>query len=173
MLWPCAAEIGRAARRRPLRCVIVRSTVSDPGEFLEVYVGKRAGWIEVRGLPLIHDETVDEWGTLVRGYFMTGPPAPGGGGSTSGTINSLCAVHDACFSQAGLDTSVNVGTSGSSLTSIQVAAAKGCNQALYEGARRHPDAPGSTALQWWLTQGGKTKPFVGFYILYPGTAAKP
>jgi CHASE3 domain sensor protein len=30
---------------------------------------------EVRGFPLIHDKTVDEWGTQVRGYFMTGPPA--------------------------------------------------------------------------------------------------
>ena len=29
----------------------------------------------VRGLPLIHDKTVDEWGTEVLGYFMTGPPA--------------------------------------------------------------------------------------------------
>jgi hypothetical protein len=105
--------------------------------------------------------------------FSTNYCGPGGGGSTSGTINSLCAVHDACFTQAGLDASVNVGTSGSSLTSTQAAAAQGCNQALYEGARRHPDAPGSTALQWWLTQGEKTKPFVGFYILYPGTAAKP
>jgi len=105
--------------------------------------------------------------------FSTNYCGPGGGGSASGTINSLCAVHDACFTQAGLDASVNVGTSGSSLTSAQAAAAQGCNQALYEGARRHSDAPGSTALQWWLTQGEKTKPFVGFYILYPGTAAKP
>jgi len=29
----------------------------------------------VRGLPLIHDETVDEWGTQGPGYFMIGPPA--------------------------------------------------------------------------------------------------
>jgi hypothetical protein len=31
--------------------------------------------IGVRGLPLIHDKTVDEWGTAVLGYFMIGPPA--------------------------------------------------------------------------------------------------
>jgi hypothetical protein len=31
--------------------------------------------VEVCGLPLIHDKTVDEWGTAVLGYFMTGPPA--------------------------------------------------------------------------------------------------
>jgi len=105
--------------------------------------------------------------------FSTNYCGQGGGGSTSGIINSLCAVHDACFTQAKLDASVNIGTSGSSLTSTQLAAAKSCNQALYEGARRHPYAPGSAALQWWLTQGDKTKPFIGFYILYPGTAAKP
>ena len=29
----------------------------------------------VRGLPLIHDKTVDEWGTEILGYFTTGPPA--------------------------------------------------------------------------------------------------
>ena len=38
--------------------------------------GRAAGQpVEVRGLPLIHDKTVDEWGTAVLGYFMTGPPA--------------------------------------------------------------------------------------------------
>jgi hypothetical protein len=31
--------------------------------------------VEVLGLPLIHDKTVDEWGTAVLGYFMTGRPA--------------------------------------------------------------------------------------------------
>jgi hypothetical protein len=34
-----------------------------------------SGRVGVRGLPLIHDKTVDEWGTEVLGYFMTGPPA--------------------------------------------------------------------------------------------------
>ena len=29
----------------------------------------------VRGLPLIHDKTVDEWATEVFGYLMAGPPA--------------------------------------------------------------------------------------------------
>ena len=29
----------------------------------------------VRGLPLIHDKTVDEWGTEVLGYFITREPA--------------------------------------------------------------------------------------------------
>jgi hypothetical protein len=29
----------------------------------------------VRALPLIHDKTVDEWGTEVLGYFTTGAPA--------------------------------------------------------------------------------------------------
>jgi len=31
--------------------------------------------VEDRGLPLIHDKAVDEWGIAVLGYFMTGPPA--------------------------------------------------------------------------------------------------
>jgi RHS repeat-associated protein len=105
--------------------------------------------------------------------FSTNYCGPGGGGDKSGTINSLCAVHDACFDQAHLDASVNVGSGGNSLNPGQVAAAQGCNQALYEGARRHPYEPGSAALQWWLTQGDKTTPFLGFYILYPRTAAKP
>jgi hypothetical protein len=34
-----------------------------------------SGRVGVRGLPLIHDKTVDEWGTKLLGYFMTGPPA--------------------------------------------------------------------------------------------------
>jgi hypothetical protein len=35
--------------------------------------------VEVLGFPLIHDKTVDEWGTAVLVYFMTGPPANAGG----------------------------------------------------------------------------------------------
>jgi hypothetical protein len=31
--------------------------------------------VEVRGLPLNHDETVVEWGTQGFGWLMTGPPA--------------------------------------------------------------------------------------------------
>jgi hypothetical protein len=31
--------------------------------------------VGVRAIPLIHDKTVDEWGTKVCGYLMTGPPA--------------------------------------------------------------------------------------------------
>jgi len=31
--------------------------------------------VEVRGLPLNHDETVVEWGTQSCGWLMTGPPA--------------------------------------------------------------------------------------------------
>jgi len=34
-------------------------------------------WFVVRGLPLIHDKTVDEWGTEVLGYFLAGTPANG------------------------------------------------------------------------------------------------
>ena len=37
--------------------------------------GERECRGEFRGLPLIHDKTVDEWGTPLLGYFMTGPPA--------------------------------------------------------------------------------------------------
>jgi hypothetical protein len=31
--------------------------------------------VDVCDLPLIHDKTVDEWGTTVLDYLMTGPPA--------------------------------------------------------------------------------------------------
>jgi len=31
--------------------------------------------VKVRGLPLIHDKTVDEWGTRCFGGDMSGPPA--------------------------------------------------------------------------------------------------
>jgi hypothetical protein len=37
-------------------------------------VGDKKLPVEIRGLPLIHDKTVDEWGTAVLGYFLTGAP---------------------------------------------------------------------------------------------------
>jgi hypothetical protein len=36
---------------------------------------ERKTLVGVRGRPLIHDKTVDEWGTAVLVYFMTGRPA--------------------------------------------------------------------------------------------------
>jgi hypothetical protein len=36
---------------------------------------ERKTLVGVRGRPLIHDKTVDEWGTAVLGYFMAGRPA--------------------------------------------------------------------------------------------------
>ena len=41
------------------------------------------GGLKVRGLPLMHDKTVNEWGTAALGYFMTGPPARSSAGNTA------------------------------------------------------------------------------------------
>ncbi len=45
------------------------------------------------------------------------------------------------------------------------------NQALYDAARNHPDAPESKAVQWWMANRGHLPG--GAYILFPGTEAKP
>jgi RHS repeat-associated protein len=94
---------------------------------------------------------------------------PGGAGPTTGVPNGLCYVHDRCFDRAGLDANSNT-PGGPGMTSSQMKAAKACNQGLYNGARSNPNARGSKALQWWLTNGAQV-PFR--YILYPGTEAVP
>jgi len=52
----------------------------------------RALPVKWRGLPLIHDKTVDEWGTPtpIFGYLMTAPPAPS---SSCFMIASLSVPH--------------------------------------------------------------------------------
>jgi len=60
---------------------------------------------------------------------------------------------------------------GTAMTTAQAAQAKQCNQALYDAARNHPDAPGSKAVQWWMVNGSHLPG--GTYILYPGTEAVP
>jgi hypothetical protein len=72
-------------------------------------------------------------------------------------MNGPCATHDTCFDNAKIDASGNV-SGGPNWTLPQAAAAQTCNQALYNAARSNPNAPGSKAIQWWLTH-GDTTPF--------------
>ena len=93
---------------------------------------------------------------------------PGGGGSPNGGLDPACQAHDNCYATAGLSASSN--GSGASLTLDQAAAAQGCNQALYDAARGHPNQlNGSAPLRQWLTKGDQ----VPFGHLAPGTEAKP
>jgi hypothetical protein len=98
---------------------------------------------------------------------------PGGGGSSMGGLDPACKVHDACYAAApggGISASNNF-SGGTPMTSEQVKQAKRCNQALYDAARNHPDAPGSRAVQWWMVNGSHLSG--GLYILFPGTEAVP
>jgi hypothetical protein len=92
----------------------------------------------------------------------------GGAGATTGPVNGPCAAHDKCFEQAGLSADSNA---GGTLTLEQAAAAQACNQGLYDAVRMHNNAPGSKAIQLWLTNGDKV-PF-GYGHLAPGTEAAP
>jgi RHS repeat-associated protein len=103
-------------------------------------------------------------------FFGTHYCGPGGSGQPNGTLDKACKVHDECFAAAGLDASVNVGTSTAALSPTQAAAAQKCNQGLYNAARANPGKTGSSSLRLWLTQSVST-PFGG-YVLYPGTQAK-
>jgi hypothetical protein len=95
---------------------------------------------------------------------------PGGGGTPNGGLDPACQVHDDCYDGAGLSAASN--GSGASLTLDQAAAAKGCNQALYDAARGNPNTlNGSAPLRHWLTN-GDLLPF-GAGHLAPGTEAKP
>ena len=102
--------------------------------------------------------------------FSTRYCGPGGAGVTTGTLDAACQTHDECYQAAGLSADSN--TSGATLSLPEAAAAQSCNQALYDAARSNPKAPGSKALQWWLTRGDRFKPF-GYQLLAPGTEAKP
>jgi len=101
--------------------------------------------------------------------FGTKNCGKGGDGSRTGPINGPCATHDDCYTNAGIDANGNF-PGGPEWTLPQAAAAQGCNQGLYNAARSNPNAPGSKAIQYWLTH-GDTTPFG--YVLKPGTEAKP
>ena len=58
------------------------------------------GYAVVRGLPLIHDKTVDEWGTEILGYFMTGPSAPSFPGFV---VRGLPLIHDKTVDEWGTE----------------------------------------------------------------------
>ncbi len=70
-----------------------------------------SGRVGFRGLPLIHDKTVDEWGTVVLGYFMIGPPASalvagaglagGGGGAAAAGGGGAAAGGDGAAAGGG------------------------------------------------------------------------
>lgn len=101
---------------------------------------------------------------LFGGYYC----GPGGAGPDRGVgiANSLCAVHDNCFKNAGIDADGN--TNWSIPWSLeQAVAASNCNQALYDGLKAHPFAVGSWSIRNWLLYGDT----VG--ILRPGTAVNP
>jgi RHS repeat-associated protein len=105
--------------------------------------------------------------------FGTHYCGPGGGGGTVGGLDPACKVHDACYAAApdgGISAGNNVNPL-SPMTAGQAAQAKQCNQALYDAARNHPDAPGSKAVQWWMVNGSHLPG--GAYILFPGTEAQP
>lgn len=105
--------------------------------------------------------------------FGTHYCGPGGAGTTVGALDPACKVHDACYGAApggGISAGNNL-SGGTPMTTAQAAQAKECNQALYDAARNHPDAPGSKAVQWWMVNGSHLPG--GTYILYPGTEAVP
>lgn len=105
--------------------------------------------------------------------FGTHHCGPGGAGNTVGALDPACKVHDACYAAApgGGISATNNYSPFSPMTAGQAAQAKQCNQALYDAARNHPDAPGSKAVQWWMVNGSHLPG--GAYILYPGTEAVP
>jgi RHS repeat-associated protein len=90
----------------------------------------------------------------------------GGDGSTNGPVNGPCAAHDSCYERAGLSADSNA---GGMLTLEQAVAAQACNQMLYDSVRMNNNAPGSKAIQLWLTRGDT----VPFGHLAPGTEAVP
>jgi RHS repeat-associated protein len=105
--------------------------------------------------------------------FGTHYCGPGGSGTTVGALDPACKVHDACYAAApggGISAGNNL-VPWKPMTPGQAAQAKQCNQALYDAARNHPDAPGSKAVQWWMVNGSHLPG--GTYIHYPGTEAKP
>jgi hypothetical protein len=106
--------------------------------------------------------------------FGTTNCGPGGSSPFTGTMNGPCATHDACYGAvtgAGIS-AANNRPGGPVMSDAQVSGEKACNQALYDAARNHPDAPGSKAVQWWLVNGSQNIPGVG-YILRPGSEAAP
>jgi len=102
-------------------------------------------------------------------FFSTHYCGPGGGGSTTGALDSACKTHDDGYTAAHITTANNL-PGGPAMSSDQAAAATACNQALYDAARKNNNSPGSKAVQYWLTHGGNL-PFG--YLLQPGTEAKP
>ena len=105
--------------------------------------------------------------------FGTHSCGPGGGNTSAGGLDPACQVHDKCYGAAP-DGGISAGNNVNPLSPMntgQAAQATQCNQALYDAARNHPDAPGSKAVQWWMVNGGHLPG--GAYILFPGTEAKP
>ena len=142
-------------------------TVTATNAAIDLVGSSLPGWIAddaIAKIPLLP--------LLVDPYrlFSTHYCGPGGAGSASGAIDPACKTHDECYAAAGISAVSNI-PGGPAMSSSQASAAKACNQAIYNAARANPNAPGSKALQWWLTQGSNI-PFKGGYILLPGTEAK-
>ena len=95
--------------------------------------------------------------------FGTHYCGPGGAGSPNSDVDRACQSHDACYDAAHINFGPNIGWGG--WTKQQAAAARVCNQALYDAVRQYPNEPGSRPIQNWLRYGG----WLG--ILYPGTSA--
>jgi RHS repeat-associated protein len=100
-----------------------------------------------------------------RRYFGTYYCGPGGAGPRTGVANGACAVHDECFGTAGINADGNTNPS-IVWTTAQVAAARSCNQGLYDAVKDSNDA-GATGIKLWLRYGES------FRILRQGTAAHP
>lgn len=97
-----------------------------------------------------------------RRYFGSYWCGPGGAGPTGGVVNGACHAHDLCYENAKINADGN--TNGNIYWSPgQVAAAKVCNQILYDAVKGSKES-GAWSIQQWLLYGE------GF-ILRPGTAA--
>lgn len=83
-------------------------------------------------------------------------------------VNGACAAHDACYDRAHIDADGNLNAS-IYWSQEQVAAAKACNQILYNAVRDSFE-PGATSIQLWMLYGDR---FPFFQILRPKTAARP
>ena len=77
MPFSAVNESSSVVKDRGRCCLLIASIVRREGEMIcTAGAGVREQGSErarggVRGRPLIHDKTVDEWGTAVLGYFMT------------------------------------------------------------------------------------------------------
>jgi RHS repeat-associated protein len=136
----------------------------DPLGSISVGNGISAVWGGIQGLLWFnHIPYHDQWDSNHR-LFGTHYCGPGGGGSETSQLDTLCHIHDDCYGGFGVSASVNLpGNHSTPLSAGQIAGITGCNQALANGARSLGSAYGAAAVNSWLTN--------GYGFLYPGTNA--